>query len=462
MPHEFELTRRKMLAALGAVGAASAGAGLGTSAYFSDQETFTNNALVAGSLDMKAAYSVHYSDWSADELTGIDEAAVTMTDEAAFDPGPRQLPGIEFATESDLQQFLANTRLRDVGTASCPDGTDADDLEQPVVDLDDVKPGDFGEVTVDFALCDNPGYVWLQVDTAHASDHGYTEPERDDPDESGPVPTPEGELDVHVELLDVVRAAYWIDDGDNYVNGDESFASVGSLREILDELAGLGVSLDGDIPAEDGGGTGAQGCFSAESEHSLALVWWVPVDHGNEIQTDSVRFDLKFYTEQCRHNDGSRDRLSAFLDAAAALKASPVWDGSVADRTGQSTVEITNGATTSVQVPGFAELPVAFDPRVVRVSPGTTVTWKWREYDPGVPPIPHNVVSLSGAFTSGPPVPPGTPPTPAFSHTFTASDEGVNLYFCHPHGAPHLVGSALGGEVLNEFGMRGAVIVESD
>jgi hypothetical protein len=29
------------------------------------------------------------------------------------------------------------------------------------------------------------------------------------------------------------------------------------------------------------------------------------VDHANEIQSDSVRFDLGFYTEQCCHNDGS-------------------------------------------------------------------------------------------------------------------------------------------------------------
>jgi Ca-activated chloride channel family protein len=29
----------------------------------------------------------------------------------------------------------------------------------------------------------------------------------------------------------------------------------------------------------------------------------VPTDVGNEIQSDSVAFDLGFYTEQCRNND---------------------------------------------------------------------------------------------------------------------------------------------------------------
>jgi hypothetical protein len=35
------------------------------------------------------------------------------------------------------------------------------------------------------------------------------------------------------------------------------------------------------------------------------FAWWVPVDHGNEIQSDSATFDLGLYAEQCRHNDGS-------------------------------------------------------------------------------------------------------------------------------------------------------------
>ncbi|AXG07781.1 hypothetical protein DU500_15855 [Haloplanus rubicundus] len=473
MPQEFTLSRRKALAALGTVGVASAGAGVGTSAFFSDQESFTNNSLVAGTLDMKAAYSVHYSDWSADELTDIDEDAVTMTDPGTeFDPGPRALPGIEFATESDLQQFLANTLVNADGDASCPDGTDADDLQRPVVELDDVKPGDHGEVTFDFALCDNPGYVWLQVADATASENGYTEPEADDPDEEEGV----------VELLDAVRAAYWIDDGDNYVDGDETFGSRGSLREILGELSGLGAALDGDISAEEGGGTGEQGCFSA-GEHSVGFVWWLPVDHANEIQSDSVRFSLTFYTEQCRHNDGTGDRLSAFVNDDAPLNDQP-WDGVVADRTGQTDVVVANNALTQVNfpnVPPFGPppqtLPFGFTPRVVRVSTGTTVRWEWKTYDDTESPpadpedpdgpllfniIPHNVVALDGSFGSGPPEPAEpTETAPDFSHTFT--DPGLYLYFCEPHGGPHFHHSSPGvpfQEVINETGMRGAVIVE--
>ena len=46
------LSRRRVLGGLGAIGVASAGAGLGTTAFFSDSETFEDNALAAGELDL--------------------------------------------------------------------------------------------------------------------------------------------------------------------------------------------------------------------------------------------------------------------------------------------------------------------------------------------------------------------------------------------------------------------------
>ncbi len=39
------LSRRRVLGGLGAIGIASAGAGLGTTAYFSDQESFEGTRL---------------------------------------------------------------------------------------------------------------------------------------------------------------------------------------------------------------------------------------------------------------------------------------------------------------------------------------------------------------------------------------------------------------------------------
>jgi predicted ribosomally synthesized peptide with SipW-like signal peptide len=310
MNDELDISRRKALAALGTIGVASAGAGLGTSAYFSDRESFDNNSLVAGTLDLGVAYSAHYSDWSPDEGEGVD---VNMWDGPANTTGTAEdltegytgLPANDawLIEVDDPDQFLDNTQYdsyNDGGLEPCPlDETDqADGIDRPVIALDDVKPGDFGEVTFDFILCDNPGFVWLNGGLRSASENGTTEPEADDPDEEEGV----------VELLDVVKAAVWVDDGNNYQNGTEAPIAVGSISEVLGLLDGgsLGTGLNGDLPAEEGGGAaGARNCFSAGARHSLVFAWWVPVDHGNEIQTDSATFDLGLYAEQCRHNDGS-------------------------------------------------------------------------------------------------------------------------------------------------------------
>jgi len=346
----FDISRRKALAALGTIGVASAGAGLGTSAYFSDQETFENNQLVAGTLDLGVGYTTHYSDWSDDEDEGVpnvrmwDGAAGTTGGTDALEGDEVGLPSNEawlIAVSDDTDdgdpdttvadQFLENTltgAYPDVGEneieqgpVECVDNgegaivanTQADGAPKPIIELDDVKPGDFGEVTFDFVLCDNPGYVWVNGELQSASENGITEPEADDPDEEETEPRPaseDSETD-EVELLDVVQAAVWVDDGDNYQDADDptGFLASGSLRDILgiDLASENGTPLNGNLVAEEYGGTGDQGCFEADTEqpHSIAFAWWVPTDHGNEIQSDGATFTLGLYTEQCRHNDGS-------------------------------------------------------------------------------------------------------------------------------------------------------------
>src|SRR6056297_1286079 len=78
------LTRRKMLAGLGAIGIASAGAGIGTSAYFSDREEFENNSLTAGTLDMSvAANVVAANDYWVDQ-GGLDVSEVADSEDAVL------------------------------------------------------------------------------------------------------------------------------------------------------------------------------------------------------------------------------------------------------------------------------------------------------------------------------------------------------------------------------------------
>jgi len=339
MPDDsLDLSRRKALAALGTIGAASAGAGLGTSAYFSDQETFDNNQLVAGELDLKVSWEEHYSDWLGDEqdiegVRMVESTADLQTNEVGIpayddpmlavrsdDTDGDGTPQIEEFMDATLQEQVPDEETREQ-LAELPPGVDPcealadvpDDLEQPVIDLKDIKPGDFGEVTFDFTICDNPGQIWLTGDRLEASEGGTTEPEADDPDEGD-----------GVELLDELRVIIWYDNGDNILDQTETYVTQrtvdeqgnpassavaltgnrriitqGTLRDVLADLTtGVGVPLDG-IP-----NTNRRDCFApTPTIHNVGVSWALPVDHANEIQSDAVTFDLGFYTEQCRHND---------------------------------------------------------------------------------------------------------------------------------------------------------------
>jgi hypothetical protein len=100
--------------------------------------------------------------------------------------------------------------------------------------------------------------------------------------------------------------------------GEKAFFR-GSLRELLSTLGmgSNGIPLDGNrtTPFDEVPGDGLhdespsdpteRDCFVNSTTNAIGLSWWLPVDHANEIQTDSVSFDLGFYTEQCRHNDGT-------------------------------------------------------------------------------------------------------------------------------------------------------------
>ncbi len=524
---ENSISRRNVLAGLGAIGVGGALAGAGTSAFFSDKETFPNNKLVAGALDLKVDWQEHYSDWSDDE--GVNNEPVEGSiydddlqfappgDEEELETGERfevlmEEPDnpegyIGFPSQADepliwvhddyADDFLRSTAIeaypdfnndgiqdfpddwdiceQDADTNKERDGVLSSDLRtntndepwngsgiggepnpqttmpgDPLINISDVKPGDFGELTLSFHLCDNPGYVWLTGKLRDASENGLTEPERKDPDE---------EEDV-VELLDEIKTQFWIDDGDNVYEPDDGeellFPAPISLREALKLLetgnGGLGIPInpdgggdgsvfgpgtcleedfdsvqtgeeafpdgtmrqqmnpfcsdfglvealkveDADLPdsgtqtyttpygdvqittsdrgtitswdtdatpngelddedgfcvskvivkggreganiysydADSNGSSGDDGtftpptdqdisnvsfcvdlkeqpdgdreCFENSTTYYVGFSWWLPVDHANEIQTDSVEFDLGFYTEQCRHNDGS-------------------------------------------------------------------------------------------------------------------------------------------------------------
>lgn len=189
----FELTRRKALLGLSTVGAASAAAGMGTTAFLNDTEEFEGNSLTAGELDLKVAWAETYN------YQGTD------------------------------------TTLENTGTSGCADTTAA-----ASIDLGDVKPGDEGSVEFEFQLCTNPGYVWLFSDIVSQSENGVNEPEGDSPAEQGstafgrPI----------VELLDAVEVTLAYTGGETIL--DTTLRNfLRKSNEAMDRGI-YGIPLDGD------------------------------------------------------------------------------------------------------------------------------------------------------------------------------------------------------------------------
>ncbi|SDG02715.1 SipW-cognate class signal peptide [Halorubrum xinjiangense] len=256
-----------MLVGLGAVGVASAGAGLGTTAYFNDTETFTNNELTAGELDL----FVHV-DYSEDQ--------------------------------GSYAQY------------STPDGTFIDgnvvgggEGEPLSIQVSDLKPGDSGEGEFCFSIVDNPAYMWMCGELTANEENGQTEPETDVDTTGGDPGEGMGELADAME----VTISYCTEVEGETVIGEEIISD--SLANVMLALqAGVPLSGDGDSSAPLDGRAPFEGVDSPFvdevpniAEQCVCVEWEVPVEVGNEIQTDSVAFDFEFYAEQSRHNDGTNN-----------------------------------------------------------------------------------------------------------------------------------------------------------
>ncbi|MUV60178.1 SipW-dependent-type signal peptide-containing protein [Halobacterium sp. CBA1126] len=256
MSKKVKLTRRRVLAGLGTIGVAGAAAGLGTSAYLNDTESFESNTITAGTLDM----------------------SVTATVEAA-----------------------SSHWSSSVGLSATADGEAVSG-----VTIDDVKPGDWGIICFDVSIEENPGY--LQVSTANlaSSENGYTEPEPEDENGEGELEEailatvwhgtddsepPEARedltmLDDTTDLNDFGLASYETPDEGGET---DSGAHYTTLREAHDEYS-TGVTLGGS--EEPSSINAAEFCLLLE----------IPTEVGNEIQGDSLSFDLVFDAEQSRNN----------------------------------------------------------------------------------------------------------------------------------------------------------------
>lgn len=134
-----------------------------------------------------------------------------------------------------------------------------------------VMPGDSGTVTLNVTNDGNESGQ-LAVSTRNVTDfeNGLTEPEAEVPDEGGDPGRGDGELSSHL----LVRWTLIESDGDRVtLSRNDTYVPIGTL--------------DDEQPVK--GGT-----IEANESATALLEWKVPVDTGNEIQSDSVEFDVDF------------------------------------------------------------------------------------------------------------------------------------------------------------------------
>lgn len=246
------LSRRKILAGLGTVGAAGAGAGLGTSAFFSDEETFEGNTITAGTLDLKVDWAEQYFDGVrnlADDCDAtvryLDDGESPNDDEVGFPTIGDPLVAVPETEAPSFRNCITTDSFAGQGDAP-PSG---------VVELQDVKPGDFGEISLCYGISDNPGYVGLDAAVTLDDESSVTDPESaaDGEDQSSDDP----DDDADGELGETIQAAAWYDpDGNARVDdGLDSpmLLAQGSLNDVLDATATMDPASAGGSPGWDTG-----------------------------------------------------------------------------------------------------------------------------------------------------------------------------------------------------------------
>jgi predicted ribosomally synthesized peptide with SipW-like signal peptide len=265
-PKAYDLSRRKALLGLGTIGAAAVGAGMGTSALFSDEESFVNNSITAGTTNLQVTM-------------GLVEVRST-------------------ASASDLQINFS------------PDPKTADGQVRTGVQVGDMKPGDCIVVRTTVNVQDNPMYVALTGDDVDESGGASTEPELDvDPDNSG-------------DLADNLEITFGYDSDRSSLHdstlegtitadaGSSTYTGTQFLTSAGNGFLYRGRNGSGGSPPGGHGDGSAAPTRIGDPSHALTdrdkvthfIEICLPTDVGNEVQGDILEFDLVWNAEQARNN----------------------------------------------------------------------------------------------------------------------------------------------------------------
>lgn len=316
MSDKYELSRRKALAALGTIGVAGAGAGMGTSALFSDEENFEDNEIQAGELNLRVDYYTSYS--FNDEGSGS---------------------GFVDGNPSNYSYVLT-----------------------------DVKPGDEGTLVFCPKIIDNPGHLFVaSADGITNYENGQTEPEEDvDASGGGSLSggndgAPNGDLGQEI-LADV-----------KYVENVTDATTYDEIRTVTTDqtLNGLFADLEAGFPV-DGVPNDSDSVYPSSEDDSdqsgpcIAIEWELPASVGNKIQSDAVEMSFAFAAVQSRNNPDPTNPVATvsvgsgsgydYNDLSTALSSE---SGEVIGLAGGETFTLSGGANAdSSLVPlGFQSMP---------------------------------------------------------------------------------------------------------
>lgn len=253
---------KKILGSVLTLGIVATVAVFATNAYFSDEETSYDNTFEAGSLDLKVSSTCHYYQDSNGD--GIAE---------------------------------------EVGCGNYGNWTANDLTNQVFFNFTDLKPGDYGENTIDFYVDDNPSWMCADITITEQSENGVVEPEGDD--------TEPGELANYLEI------AWWKDDGDNIFEPGETLLYNGprTLAEWLNIKGNNTLSLtfadslhnwtgiSGPIPGgiDNTQYLGIAWCFGEMTINGYSFICDGSANM-NDSQTDKVVGNITFEAVQHRNN----------------------------------------------------------------------------------------------------------------------------------------------------------------
>ena len=262
---KYSLSRRKALLGLGTVGVAGAGAGVGTSALFSDSEEFEDNTITAGTQNL------------------IVNAGIV--DNSTFDGNPGSITLTESTADGDPA----------VG-----------------IQVSDLKPGDSFVIGVNPTVEGNAGYLAVSGEVTDDSDNINTEPEVDvDGDLNSVSDSGDGEL---AENLEITALGYESGDANNGIPGspvtitdDENIGTPLTLSQLLSGLLYRNDSGNNNTTVPAGHGDGSPTKVGVGSNADINQVthlieFTLPTSVGNIVQGDSVTFDLTWSLEQARNN----------------------------------------------------------------------------------------------------------------------------------------------------------------